>query len=735
MVHKDEDDKGLELKVMVERKFTPREVAVHNTAEDCYIVLNDTVYDLSEYLEKHPGGADTILSWAGADATEEFDSIGHSKDAKKQVESFRVGVLDSHDEGGSDVLNSKTSWNFGLKVTAFEKVNHDSVVIKLGPVADEDVALELATGQHLLVCATINGEKVARPYTPIGMTKDTVTLLVKVYDDGQMSKYLGGVSVGDIVNIRGPSGTFTYNGCGTFAKMDTDLAPVKNLCLVGGGSGITPLWQIAQAILSNANDHTQVSLIYANKAEEDILLKKEIDAAAAKHDNFTVSYTVSTSSDGWEGNVGRITENMLPKSSTVDMVLLCGPSGMLTACKTMCINNGFSKKTIHVFDAPVRKTVGKVDTTGNPLLNLWNWNKYLVFMITSAMFVCMVALTNGTKGDGYGGRFDIVGFDANVVAYAYKLKNPKLINAVVPWTGYLLHNFSIWGILYKAMNEKPEYTNHLQWFNKWMLAVNGFFIILKYSTSLMFYNGLSATLSLGWGIATVGVMLMMVLAMYTNSRGMCFGRCKGGAKTNEAARFLRKYHGVFISFALINDFWFHPFEGTAGHLLGIMNDCMLMWQMSMIYNRAHRNKWWCLALEIMVLPHSAIIALNRSNDLNRPQISGMFGFAYCLILVCTQMHGVDISKAGKWALALLFVVSCTATYGLGGLRGKELKDIHEITRIPTMSYMVAGYFLLSYTMFAPCIKKIGNTMVQSVMVGAICFMVLAVAFVPFLLLF
>lgn len=58
---------------------------------------------------------------------------------------------------------------------------------------------------------------------------------------------------------------------------------------IAGGSGITPMYQVAQEILRNPEDKTQVSLIFANQTEQDIILRKELDDLAAKHDNFQVS--------------------------------------------------------------------------------------------------------------------------------------------------------------------------------------------------------------------------------------------------------------------------------------------------------------------------------------------------------------------------------------------------------------------------------------------------------------
>lgn len=65
---------------------------------------------------------------------------------------------------------------------------------------------------------------------------------------------------------------------------------------IAGGSGITPMLQVASEIVNNPEDKTQVSLIFANQTEKDIILREEIDEMAAKHDNFQVGLGCITAS-------------------------------------------------------------------------------------------------------------------------------------------------------------------------------------------------------------------------------------------------------------------------------------------------------------------------------------------------------------------------------------------------------------------------------------------------------
>ncbi len=73
-------------------EYTLEEVAKHNTTEDCWLIIGEPgqrlIYDVTPYLDDHPGGPEIILDLAGQNATEEFEDIGHSSDARKTMQSI-----------------------------------------------------------------------------------------------------------------------------------------------------------------------------------------------------------------------------------------------------------------------------------------------------------------------------------------------------------------------------------------------------------------------------------------------------------------------------------------------------------------------------------------------------------------------------------------------------------------------------------------------------------------------
>jgi len=77
------------------KKFTIEEVKKHHTFKDCWIIIDNKVYNVTDFVPTHPGGDDIILENAGAIATEEFEKIGHSESAYELLSTFYIGDLET----------------------------------------------------------------------------------------------------------------------------------------------------------------------------------------------------------------------------------------------------------------------------------------------------------------------------------------------------------------------------------------------------------------------------------------------------------------------------------------------------------------------------------------------------------------------------------------------------------------------------------------------------------------
>ncbi|XP_008798668.1 cytochrome B5-like protein isoform X1 [Phoenix dactylifera] len=76
------------------KTYTQKEVSLHNKRDDCWIIVKGKVYDVTPYVEEHPGG-DAILNNAGGDSTEGFYGPQHATRVFDMVDEFYVGDLKS----------------------------------------------------------------------------------------------------------------------------------------------------------------------------------------------------------------------------------------------------------------------------------------------------------------------------------------------------------------------------------------------------------------------------------------------------------------------------------------------------------------------------------------------------------------------------------------------------------------------------------------------------------------
>ena len=156
--------------------------------------------------------------------------------------------------------------------------------------------------------------------------KGYVDLLVKQYPNGPMSTHLHNMTPGQRLDVKGPLPKYPW------AENKHD-----HIALVAGGTGITPMYQLARAIFNNPNDKTKVTLVFGNVTEEDILLRKEFAELENKYpQRFRAFYVLDKAPKSWPGESGFISKNLLktvlpePKDENIK-IFVCGPPGLMNA--------------------------------------------------------------------------------------------------------------------------------------------------------------------------------------------------------------------------------------------------------------------------------------------------------------------------------------------------------------------------------------------------------------------
>ncbi|XP_026185330.1 cytochrome b5 [Mastacembelus armatus] len=79
------------------RYYRLSEIEQQNTFKSTWIIIHNKVYDVTKFLEEHPGGEEVLREQAGGNATESFEDVGHSTDARDMASTLVIGELHPDD--------------------------------------------------------------------------------------------------------------------------------------------------------------------------------------------------------------------------------------------------------------------------------------------------------------------------------------------------------------------------------------------------------------------------------------------------------------------------------------------------------------------------------------------------------------------------------------------------------------------------------------------------------------
>jgi cytochrome b involved in lipid metabolism len=92
------------------KMYSLEEIKGHNSAESVWCIYKNGVYDITKYIDEHPGGGEQLLDAAGGDLTAAFDDFGHSDNALQILKKMKIGELRVEDrtQRGSPKSSSKS---------------------------------------------------------------------------------------------------------------------------------------------------------------------------------------------------------------------------------------------------------------------------------------------------------------------------------------------------------------------------------------------------------------------------------------------------------------------------------------------------------------------------------------------------------------------------------------------------------------------------------------------------
>ena len=83
------------------KKYKKEDVMQHVSPEDCWVIVKGSVYNVTKFLENHPGGPNLILAQGGSDITNLLNNGSvhqHSLSAYYLLEQYKIGYIEGEDD-------------------------------------------------------------------------------------------------------------------------------------------------------------------------------------------------------------------------------------------------------------------------------------------------------------------------------------------------------------------------------------------------------------------------------------------------------------------------------------------------------------------------------------------------------------------------------------------------------------------------------------------------------------
>lgn len=210
-----------------------------------------------------------------------------------------------------------------MKISEKTNLSYNVIFIKL----KSKIPIQVSRVSFFVFIHNID-KNLKNPYTPTDWSEDEMCFIIKVYNHNGIPDYLNAKSVGDCIRISNPIQKLEYN------------ANHKNILMVCGGTGVTPMLQI----LKKEINKSKFTIISCDTTFKDIILSRDIINndlnvfhVISKAENYDTNKNKKFFIDQTKQNVfeGHITKNILVKAhktnhiNKYDFVYVCGPPAFM----------------------------------------------------------------------------------------------------------------------------------------------------------------------------------------------------------------------------------------------------------------------------------------------------------------------------------------------------------------------------------------------------------------------
>uniref|UniRef100_A0A8C2EC35 Cytochrome b5 reductase 4 n=1 Tax=Cyprinus carpio TaxID=7962 RepID=A0A8C2EC35_CYPCA len=353
-------------------EVTEEELKKHNTRNDCWTCIRGMVYNVSAYMDFHPGGEEELMRAAGIDSTDLFDQVHRWVNYESMLKECLVGRMAVKPNPALQAQTEKTESTHmnGLSVPS--------------PLRQEPLPAPLPAKDHrprydwFQTDGTVNIVVHTKRKIPsagcavVDLQDDTLRVDILL---GKMSYLLywrlssevqGSVdvqtahSVGKVQVCLHKSVKEKWTKVGQPLEHHDTFIQCKdrgdfgsfflNICFLFNWFYILT----NQSFFFSVSLCRKTKLMFFNRQERGILWCSQLDELCSKEERFEVEYVLSEPADSWKGKRGRIDACMLqnflerPEDSKC-LVCVCGPTGFTELAVQLVKELDFSEEEIHIF--------------------------------------------------------------------------------------------------------------------------------------------------------------------------------------------------------------------------------------------------------------------------------------------------------------------------------------------------------------------------------------------------